>query len=106
MTCRLMKRSSFRKLSYVPGLPVGHVPRGLGGCFSKILDENGNIWAKVTDVPTQIFPLWHAPNKKGFGSVMPCTYITSKKNLLTKPCQWTGLKHLHSISSPFQNSLK
>ncbi|KAH3801951.1 hypothetical protein DPMN_155616 [Dreissena polymorpha] len=73
----------FLKLSDIAGLPIGHVPRGLGGCFRKILDDNDNIFAKVTGEPTQSFPPWPAPNEKGGGAVIPCTYIIKTKSVDT-----------------------
>ncbi|XP_053394429.1 uncharacterized protein LOC123524787 isoform X3 [Mercenaria mercenaria] len=69
------------KLSDVAGLPIGHLPRGLDGCFRKILDQNNYIFVKITAEPTQNFPPWPAPSEKGGGAVIPCTYVIKTKHV-------------------------
>ena len=63
------------KLSDIAGLPVGHVPGTLSGCFRRILDSGGHIYAIVTGEPCPSFPPWPAQNEKGGGVVIPCTYV-------------------------------
>jgi hypothetical protein len=63
------------KLSDIAGLPVGHVPGTLSGCFRRILDSGGHIYAIVTGEPCPSFPPWPAPNEKGGGVVIPCRYV-------------------------------
>ena len=68
------------KLFDVAGLPIGHIPRGLGGCFRELMDQNHNIYAKVTGAPRPSFPPWPAPKDIGGGAVIPCSYIIKSRN--------------------------
>lgn len=61
-------------LADVADLPIGHVPRGLAGCFREILDLGASIFAEVTGDPIPSFPPWPALQAKGGGIVIPCTY--------------------------------
>lgn len=71
------------KLNDIAGLPIGHVPRGLGGCFREILDRKDLIYAEVTGEPRPSFPPWPAPHETGGGAVIPCSYIIKCKDVST-----------------------
>ena len=65
----------FLKLSDVAGLPVGHVPLGLGGAFRKLLDKSCSIFSEPIGDPCASFPPWPPTHEKGGGVVIPCDYI-------------------------------
>ena len=74
-------------LTDVAGLPLGHVPRGLGHCFRQALDMNGMITAIPTGNPMPSFSPWPQQHESGGGIVIPCTYkikVPSNKRRIVK----------------------
>lgn len=68
-------------LSDIAGLPIGHVPRILASCFYEVLDNGGTVYATATGEPVPSFPPWPAPQEKGGGVVIPCSYTLLVDNL-------------------------
>lgn len=65
------------KIEDIAGLPVGHVPIGLSGCFRQLLNDGLFIKAVPTGEPIPSFPPWPAVQEKGGGVVIPCVYTIS-----------------------------
>jgi len=55
------------KLRDIVNLPIGHTLRGLGDCFTTIMDDGGRISCVPTGEPTPSFSPWPAPQEKGGG---------------------------------------
>jgi hypothetical protein len=70
----------FLLLRDIAGLPVGHVPRTLASAFRTLIDMGANVFCEATDKPQASFPPWPAPQEKGGGAVIPCTYIVRHEN--------------------------
>ena len=62
------------------GLPVGHVPRGLAGAFTDLLDLKAVITAFPTGLAVPSFPPWPVPSDVGDGAVVPCEYTIDHPN--------------------------
>lgn len=69
------------RLEDVAGLPIGHVPRSMAGCFRTILDAGGDIVAEATGEPVPSFPPWPEPKHEGGGVVIPANYIITHADI-------------------------